>query len=160
MRPLEPWVSVQNFRLMAEDAFDCVDAPIARVIAPDIPGIPGSPLEKSICPRLRRSLAPSNTLWTTCTDGQVRWQVRRTRRPTLMAETPPRASQDTVHQFPYVPCLRLSAPVTTALCERYGCSIETHRLVIQDKSASNDFEEVGRREEMRYVKQNSYPAFI
>ncbi len=36
------WVSVQNFRLIAEDAFACLDAPIARVIAPDIPGIPAS----------------------------------------------------------------------------------------------------------------------
>jgi hypothetical protein len=101
---------------MAGDTFDCLDAPIARVLALDILGIPGPPLEKSICLWLRRSLAPSNTLWTVCTDGQVRRQVRRSSGapPDGAGRHAPESVTDTVHQFPYIPRLHLSAPVTTA----------------------------------------------
>lgn len=41
--------------IVAEEAFDCLDAPIARVTAPDIPAIPAvPPLESSICRKWRK----------------------------------------------------------------------------------------------------------
>jgi len=44
--------------IIAEEAFDCLDAPIARVTAPDIPAIPASPpLEKFYMPSVEKILA-------------------------------------------------------------------------------------------------------
>jgi pyruvate/2-oxoglutarate/acetoin dehydrogenase E1 component len=41
--------------IIAEEAFDCLDAPIARVTAPDIPAIPASPpLEQSYMPSVEK----------------------------------------------------------------------------------------------------------
>ena len=39
--------------IVAEEAFDCLDAPIARVTAPDIPAIPAAPpLEEFYMPKV------------------------------------------------------------------------------------------------------------
>ncbi len=44
--------------IIAEQAFDCLDAPIARVTAPDILAIPASPpLEKVSMPSVEKILA-------------------------------------------------------------------------------------------------------
>ena len=44
--------------IIAEEAFDCLDAPIARVTAPDIPAIPASPpLEKFYMPSVEKIVA-------------------------------------------------------------------------------------------------------
>ena len=41
--------------ILAEEAFDCLDAPIARVTAPDVPAIPFShPLEKFYLPNVEK----------------------------------------------------------------------------------------------------------
>jgi 2-oxoisovalerate dehydrogenase E1 component beta subunit len=41
--------------IIAEEAFDCLDAPIARVTAPDIPAIPASPpLEQFYMPSVEK----------------------------------------------------------------------------------------------------------
>ena len=44
--------------ILAEEAFDCLDAPIARVTAPDVPAIPFShPLEKFYLPNVEKIVA-------------------------------------------------------------------------------------------------------
>jgi 2-oxoisovalerate dehydrogenase E1 component beta subunit len=44
--------------ILAEEAFDCLDAPIARVTAPDVPAIPFSgPLEKFYMPSVEKIVA-------------------------------------------------------------------------------------------------------
>jgi len=44
--------------IIAEEAFDCLDAPIARVTAPDIPAIPAAPpLEEFYMPNVERIVA-------------------------------------------------------------------------------------------------------
>jgi 2-oxoisovalerate dehydrogenase E1 component beta subunit len=44
--------------ILAEEAFDCLDAPIARVAAPDVPAIPFShPLEKFYLPNVEKIVA-------------------------------------------------------------------------------------------------------
>ena len=44
--------------IIAEEAFDCLDAPIARVTAPDVPAIPASPpLEKFYMPSAEKIVA-------------------------------------------------------------------------------------------------------
>jgi hypothetical protein len=49
-----PWTKAHVF-------WDCLDAPIARVKAPDIPAIPASPpLEKFYMPSVERSSSPCN----------------------------------------------------------------------------------------------------
>jgi 2-oxoisovalerate dehydrogenase E1 component beta subunit len=41
--------------IIAEEAFDCLDAPIVRVTAPDVPAIPFSaPLEKFYMPSVEK----------------------------------------------------------------------------------------------------------
>jgi 2-oxoisovalerate dehydrogenase E1 component beta subunit len=44
--------------ILAEEAFDCLDAPIARVTAPDVPAIPFShPLEQFYLPNVEKIVA-------------------------------------------------------------------------------------------------------
>jgi 2-oxoisovalerate dehydrogenase E1 component beta subunit len=41
--------------ILAEEAFDCLDAPIARVTGPDVPAIPfAQPLEKFYLPNVEK----------------------------------------------------------------------------------------------------------
>lgn len=51
-------VGAEVSAIIAEEAFDCLDAPIARVTAPDIPAIPAAPpLEEFYMPSVERIVA-------------------------------------------------------------------------------------------------------
>jgi 2-oxoisovalerate dehydrogenase E1 component beta subunit len=48
-------VGAEISAIIAEEAFDCLDAPIMRVTAPDVPAIPFSaPLEKFYMPSVEK----------------------------------------------------------------------------------------------------------
>ena len=49
--------------IAAEEAFDCLDAPIIRLTAPDVPAIPFSPpLEKFYLPSVEKIVEAANRL--------------------------------------------------------------------------------------------------